>query len=707
MAEPERDALEERVLVLAPTARDATSSRDLLAGASVPSFLCGTIADVCREIDLGAGAAIVTAESVLGDKAGCLAQRLKSQPPWSDLPVIVLTTPEPDSPRLLRLLEDVGPMMLMKRPVQVSTLLSAIRTALRDRRRQYRVRDLLTERDRMVETLRAEREELVKRSDRLRLLWETASVLLTSEEPAAMLRGLFGMIAAHLGLDVYFNYMIDETGDVLRLESSAGIPEDMVRTMDRLAIGQAICGTVAETGEAMVIPDVAKCNDPRLSNLKRMGVRFFACNPLRAGGRVLGTLSFGSRLRDRFDDDELDFFRTITHYVTVAYERLRFIRELRDADRKKDDFIALLAHELRNPLAPLRNGLQVLRLSEERTVRERSQEMMERQLSHMVRLIDDLMDVSRISRNKMELRRERVDLADVVSSAVETVRGSIEKARHELIVSLPVRPVLLDADLTRLAQVLSNLLTNSAKYTPPGGTISLTAETRGGAVEITVRDTGIGIPAEALPTIFDMFSQVDRPMERATGGLGIGLALVKGLVEMHGGTVNAASEGAGLGSTFSISLPTLLPEEVQPSEVHDQGHGSLDSPRRILVVDDNRDGAESLVEMLRLLGNEVLTAHDGLQAIERAGEFRPDVILMDIGMPHLNGLEATRRIRAQAWGNTMKVIAVTGWGQEADRERSRTAGCDGHLVKPVGLADLQRLLADLPPAVATAIASEA
>jgi signal transduction histidine kinase/CheY-like chemotaxis protein len=702
MAERERDALEERVLVLAPTARDAASSRDLLAGAGVPSFLCGTIADVCREIDRGAGLAIVTAESVLGDKEGCLAQRIKSQPPWSDLPVIVLTTPEPDSPKLLKVLDGVGPMMLMKRPVQVSTLLSAIRTALRDRRRQYRVRDLLAERDRMVETLRAEREELVKRTGRLRLLWETASVLLTSEEPAAMLRGLFGKIAAHLGLDVYFNYMIDESGDGLRLESSAGIPEEMVRLMGRLAFGQAICGTVAESGEAMVIPDITTCDDPRLANLKRMGVRFFACNPLRAEGRVLGTLSFGSRLRDRFDDDELDFFRTITHYVTVAYERLRFVRELRDADRKKDDFIALLAHELRNPLAPLRNGLQVLRLSEEGSVRDRSQQMMERQLSHMVRLIDDLMDVSRISRNKMELRRAPVELADVVSSAVETVRGSIEKARHELIVSLPGRPVRLDADLTRLAQVFSNLLTNSAKYTPAGGKIWLTAATRGGAVEVTVRDTGIGIPAEALPRIFDMFSQVDRSMERAAGGLGIGLALVKGLVEMHDGTVTAASAGPGRGSTFTISLPMLPAEEAAAHDAPDLDHGSPDPPRRILVVDDNRDGAESLVEMLRLLGNEVLTAHDGLQAIERAGQFRPDVILMDIGMPLLNGLEATRRIREQAWGSTMKVIAVTGWGQDADRERSRTAGCDGHLVKPVGLADLQRLLAELRPVIASA-----
>jgi CheY-like chemotaxis protein/two-component sensor histidine kinase len=321
--------------------------------------------------------------------------------------------------------------------------------------------------------------------------------------------------------------------------------------------------------------------------------------------------------------------------------------------------------------------------------------MMERQLGHMVRLIDDLLDVSRITRNKMELRRSRVLLADAVSSAVETARPTIEEAGHELTVSLAPGRVHLDADLTRLAQVFANLLTNSAKYTPRGGHIWLSAERRGQEVIVSVQDNGIGIPAESLRSIFDMFSQVDRSIERSTGGLGIGLALVKGLVEMHGGTVTAESPGPGKGSTFRVRLPVLDErEESVPESPSDEDLRTTGHRRRILVVDDNRDSAASMAMMLQLSGNDVRTAHDGIEAVEIANTFHPQVILMDVGMPRLSGLEATRRIREQSWGGSVIIIALTGWGQEGDRSRSREAGCDGHLVKPVSLADLQRVLAE-------------
>lgn len=373
-------------------------------------------------------------------------------------------------------------------------------------------------------------------------------------------------------------------------------------------------------------------------------------------------------------------------------ERKRNEEDLREADQRKDEFIALLAHELRNPLAPIRNGLEVIRMSPNRTVRERSQAMMDRQLTHMVRLVDDLLDMSRVSRNKMELRRSRVTLADAIHAAVETAGPAVEEGGHELTVSLPRAPIYLDADLTRLAQVFGNLLTNSAKYTPRGGKIWLSAERRGSEAVVSVRDTGIGIPPRFLPRIFDMFSQVERSVERETGGLGIGLALVKGLVEMHGGSVAAESEGPGKGSTFTVRLPVAEHTEpnASPADVNRVKSGS----RRVLVVDDNRDGAESMAEMLRLLGNEVTTAHNGLEAIRLAEEFRPDVILMDVGMPRLNGLDATRRIRAEPWGQDTRIIALTGWGQEGDREQSREAGCNGHLVKPVNLIDLEKLLAE-------------
>ncbi len=388
-------------------------------------------------------------------------------------------------------------------------------------------------------------------------------------------------------------------------------------------------------------------------------------------------------------------FTDITPRKRAEAERERLVEQLRDADRRKDEFLALLAHELRNPLAPVRNGLQVLRLSPDRAARERAQAMMDRQLGHMVRLIDDLLDVSRISRNKMELRRARLALADVVSSAVETVRPAVDAAGHELSVSLPDEPLYLDADLTRLAQVFGNLLGNSAKYTPPGGRIRLHAVADGGHVTVTVSDNGIGIPAESLPTIFDMFSQVDRSLERSTGGLGIGLALVKGLVEMHGGTVTAASDGPGRGSAFSVRLPLFLPSLAATNPVANAAVPPAGAGRRILVVDDNRDSAESMAEMLKLLGYDVAVAHDGLEAVEQAERVRPALVLMDVGMPRLNGLEATRRIRERPWGHDAVIVALTGWGQDGDRARSKEAGCDGHLVKPISLTDLQSVLGQI------------
>ena len=383
--------------------------------------------------------------------------------------------------------------------------------------------------------------------------------------------------------------------------------------------------------------------------------------------------------------------------TTDVTDRKRAEQELREAGRRKDEFLALLAHELRNPLAPLRNGLQVMRLAgDDANAVARARAMMERQLAHMVRLIDDLLDVSRIGRHKMELRRARVGLADVVDNAVETARPVIEAAGHNLCVSLPPEPVLLDADLTRLAQVLSNLLTNSAKYTKSGGHIWLTAERRGDEVVASVRDTGIGIPAEALPHVFDMFSQVDRSIERSTGGLGIGLALVKGLVEMHGGTVEAESDGPGKGSTFTVRLPALGASD-GPMSATSPGDDRLlsVSKRRILVVDDNQDSARTMSGLLTLLGHEVRTAFDGMEAVEAAQQFVPEVILMDVGMPRLNGYEAARRIREQPWGRDVIIIALTGWGQAGDRLQSREAGCDDHLVKPVNLPDLEKLLAEL------------
>jgi signal transduction histidine kinase/CheY-like chemotaxis protein len=554
----------------------------------------------------------------------------------------------------------------------------------------------LVERARAEAKLTAQPAVSAPYSEWVRLLWETAAVLVTAEEPEALVRALFVMIGSELQLDVYLNHLQKEGESELNLFSFAGIPSELAGEVAQIQVDSPLLGDVAQTREPYTVANIEASRAPEHELLKSFGLRAYACMPLIANDRMLGTLAFGSRRRDHFEVEEVEFLRTVTRYMTVAYERLRLVRELRDADRKKDEFIALLAHELRNPLAPLRNGLAVMRLAAaDAAAVGRARAIMERQLLHMVRLIEDLLDISRISLNKMQLRRSPVPLGEVVSNALETARPAIDGAEHQLEVSLPNEPILLDADLTRLAQVFGNLLTNAAKYTPKRGRIMLRAERDEAGVSISVEDNGIGLRSESLRTIFGMFSQVDHSFERTTGGLGIGLALVKGLTEMHGGTVRAESAGPGQGSRFVVHLPALREEPRQgASVVATPLH--VDRPRRrILVADDNRDAADSLATMLRLAGNEVHTAHDGVEAVERAEAIRPDVVLMDVGMPRLNGYEATRHIRGQGWGQRVVVIALTGWGQESDRRLSREAGCDEHLIKPVDHGQLDELMNEL------------
>ena len=381
---------------------------------------------------------------------------------------------------------------------------------------------------------------------------------------------------------------------------------------------------------------------------------------------------------------EHDKPRRMLGIVFDATERKHVQLALVDADKRKDEFLATLAHELRNPLAPISHSLQILRLSKDKQVHERAQSMIERQLAQMVHLVDDLLDVSRISQGKLELRREWIEIAAVLQNAVDTSQPLIESRNHELVVELPGRTVLVDADMTRLTQVVSNLLNNAAKYTPDGGRILLCAAFNGDSVEITVTDSGIGIPKAMLPRVFDMFTQINRRLERSQGGLGIGLALVKRLVEMHGGSVTARSEGENLGTTLVVRLPAiqgLAPvTPAKPAAVVSQEEGS---GLRVLVVDDNRDSADSLVIALTLNGHVTATAYDGEEALSKAEDFQPDAVLLDIGLPGISGYEAARRMRAQPWGREIVLLALSGWGQEEDQQRSHEAGFDQHLVKPV------------------------
>ncbi len=414
-----------------------------------------------------------------------------------------------------------------------------------------------------------------------------------------------------------------------------------------------------------------------------LGWESLACFALMAGLRYVN-IEDVEMLR-------LDLLQLLVMAVTFPWFVFigRRVTRLREADRRKDVFLASLAHELRNPLAPIRTGVAILRMTDAESRSDTVLAMMERQLQHMARLLDDLLDVSRISRGKITLNSERIDLRQVVDAAVEANRPLIEEMGHVFSVSLPSAPAVLNADPVRFSQILSNLLNNAAKYTPPGGRIVLKAEHRGHEVEVSVTDNGIGIPAESVESIFEMFTQVGSPSSNAQGGLGIGLSVAKGLVSLHGGTIQAHSEGLGRGSEFRVRVPTRLTIDAEPATPA----STVLAPQslKILVVDDNRDAAESLSMLLELKGHVVRSAYDGEHALQVAEDFRPDIVLLDLGMPKMNGYEACRRIREHAWGAQMTLIAVTGWGQEDDRRKSSDAGFDGHLVKPVDPETLEEL----------------
>ena len=510
---------EETVLILAPTSKDAALSRKVLEEAGIACAVCCDLGELCVGIDSGAGVAMLGEEALTAESLNLLRLAVRRQPAWSDFPLLILTEQGADSEVVLRTLETLGNVTLLERPVRVPALVSAVRSALRARRRQYQIRDHLSENNRVA---------------------------------AALM----------------------------------------------------------------------------------------------------------------------------------------------EADRRKDEFLAILAHELRNPLAPLRNALEAMRLKpHDREAASWARALMERQVAQMVRLIDDLLDLSRVSRGRIELRHERSDLATLVQGALDVCGPSIANAGHRLTVELPGTPMPLVCDPTRVVQVICNLLSNAVKYTPPGGHITLSARRRDDLCEVSVRDTGIGIPSDMLARVFDMFTQVPHAIERSQGGLGIGLTLVKRLVELHGGQVEAKSVGPGLGSEFIVRLPERMTDRAAPVVVAALADKVSSPKQRILVADDNRDAADSLAVMLRIAGHDVRTAYDGQQALDVAETFKPSLALLDLGMPRVNGHDTARRLRETEHGRNIVIIALTGWGQPEDRNRSLAAGFDHHLVKPVDPSMLERLLA--------------
>jgi signal transduction histidine kinase len=455
---------------------------------------------------------------------------------------------------------------------------------------------------------------------------------------------------------------------------------------------------VADITDPMLVDGI---KDPELHAIMReLGLRSYIGVPLTVRGKTLGAITFiAAESGRRYDAADLAAAEDLARRAAVAVENAQLYQAVREADRRKDEFLATLAHELRNPLAPIRNALYLLRSdATPAPAREQAREMMERQLHHLVRLVDDLLDVSRVMRGKVDLRKERVDVAAAAARAVETAQPLIDARRHTLTVNVPPDPVWVEADPVRLAQVVGNLLTNAGKYTDTGGRLMLTVEDTGGEAVIRVRDTGIGIARDMLSKVFDLFVQAETAADRTQGGLGIGLTLVQRLVELHGGTVQAHSEGPGRGSEFVVRLPLLD---------QDAGRGTRDEaktglpaslaphpsclPRRVLVVDDHADAADSLAMLLRAQGHAVRVARNGPDAVAAVTTDPPEVILLDLGMPGMDGFEVARQVR-NGHGRGVFLVALTGWGQEEDRRRTREAGFDHHLTKPADPDELRALL---------------
>ncbi|MEX0824576.1 MAG: ATP-binding protein, partial [Pirellulaceae bacterium] len=409
-------------------------------------------------------------------------------------------------------------------------------------------------------------------------------------------------------------------------------------------------------------------------------------------GKKLGAVvSFQDITEQKRAVEELrEAHQELEHRVAERTAELAQANEsLRDADRRKDEFLAMLAHELRNPLTPIRTGLDLLAMEEDVGNRE-SVGLMQQQIEHVVRLVDDLLDVSRIIRGRIDLHRSPTLLSSIIHRSVETMRPLAESHQQELVVSVPDDPIYIDADSVRVVQVIENLLHNATKYTNVGGRIELVVEQQGSAATITIRDTGTGIDAELLPRVFELFSQSDRSLDRAEGGLGIGLTLVKQLVEMHGGTVSAQSDGAGCGSTFTIRLP-IVEAVTQTDQKMERSLVAMN--RRILVVDDNEGAAWMVSRLLQKLGNhQIETAHDGPAALEKIEETRPEIILLDIGLPEMDGYEVGAAVRKMPELADVLLIAMTGYGQEEDRRKSREVGFDEHLTKPPSIDQMRMVL---------------
>jgi PAS domain S-box-containing protein len=571
----------------------------------------------------------------------------------------------------------------------------------------------ISERKRAEQALSESERRLATEAHALAKLNELSTNLWRARSLSDGLDEILTAIIALLGADKGNIQLLDAQGSVLSIVVQRGFEPDFLEFFREVsATDNSACGRALRSGQRIVIEDVETDGPyaPLRSLARAAGYRSVISTPLMsAGGTALGMVSthFGSIHRP--SQQELRRFDLYIRQASDFIQRCKLEQDLRQseealrvADRRKDEFLALLAHELRNPLAPIRYALASNKKPGKTPEQQkRAEEIIERQVTHMSRLLDDLLDVSRITRSTLELKKNSTELTTVIGSAIETARPILDTNRHNLSLDLPKHTVPLEADAVRLSQVFSNLLINAAKYTDPGGQIQLRAAREGTEIVVSIRDNGIGIPADMMPRLFDMFSQAQTALGRSDGGLGIGLSLVRGLVTLHGGSVKAYSLGPGTGSEFVVRLPASTPA----MEAADLEAGTdarvPGAGMKILVVDDNRDAADSCATLLELSGHHVQTAYTGRQGLELAETFRPHAALLDIGLPDFDGYQLATAIRAAPWGRNILLVAVTGWGQEEDRRRAFEAGCDHHLTKPIAAEAVESLLQAVDPAFHT------
>lgn len=534
--------------------------------------------------------------------------------------------------------------------------------------------------------------------ERLRLLDAVSMATRDAMDPQTVMVATTKLLGEHLSVArcAYADLEPDNDRFTIRHDwTASGIPTT-VGTYSLDIFGTRAASEM-RTGTVLVIRNVDRelSRSDGADTFNAIGIKAIICCPLVKDDHLVAMMAVHSAAPREWSSEDVALVQEVAERSWAHVERVRSMEALREADQRKSEFLAALAHELRNPLAPIQTGLDILRIAAaDPAALEKTRSMMERQLRHLVHLVDDLLDVARITRGKIELRKENIELKHIVTSAIEASLPFIEAGRHDFSVRIPDEPILLNVDPTRISQVISNLLNNAAKYTPPGGKITLKALHNAREVEITVTDTGVGIPQNRLADVFEMFSQVGESTGRAQGGLGIGLTIVSSLVQLHGGTITVASDGPAKGSDFVVRLPLHIDDKPSPSSISDR---APDQPNqttnlKILVIDDNEDAAETLSTLLLMDGYDTRVVNDGRSALDMAATFIPNIIFLDIGMPGMNGYEIIAALRKMDAAKKAVIIAVTGWGTDSDRQRTREAGFDYHLTKPASYEDVQALL---------------